>query len=614
MNQKATTKREFPYVTLILVVTLVLVVAILGYSLVDSIGIIGRLDNAAKSNNFKMNENHLDVYRYHVAQNQLYTEYMYYAYGLMTDSMGITSMFSSPAQYANYMIPNYVGSGSFDATAYSYAEQYLTYCEGAREAGLYDEYLKEVASDIDAYIEELEANAKANGVSLSSYLKQWIGIGVSKGDVEEAMEYYYVGIKYAEKLTEDYKSATTIDEIKKYVEENKSSFYKSEYTSYELVNNDLKDAIDACKTVDDVKTAIVKYYVDQKFESVYKTNITDKENITDTAGKDKTKADVLTTILALNEIGDAKAVFTSDQTGDYEKAAYSIVTSINTTASTEVKKVTESSSAYADPTGSSATDLQKWLFGEGRKVGDTHVIETKSTSKDSTTGKETTTTTYTWYIVEDMMVLDTEKTKDAYYISLTDDESTVENAKTAVQKAEEFYKELEAAKTEEKFCELVEKYVSGSTASVSEKLSYESIKSTSEEFADWLYAEGRKQGDITKVEVKGDSKDAEKVTSVLIAYFMEENEETWQLSGRESVANEKVTDWYDEAVKKYNVTIDYEPETTAATTTSASTTASTSATTEPAATEATTTAGTEASTEAGTDAGAESESATEAAA
>ena len=44
MNQQVKTKRDFPYVTLILIVTLVLVVAILGYTFVESVGIIGGAD------------------------------------------------------------------------------------------------------------------------------------------------------------------------------------------------------------------------------------------------------------------------------------------------------------------------------------------------------------------------------------------------------------------------------------------------------------------------------------------------------------------------------------------------------------------------------------------
>ena len=67
--------------------------------------------------------------------------------------------------------------------------------------------------------------------------------------------------------------------MEKYRDENKANFYSTKYTSYKLVNNDLKTAIDACKTADEVKTAIVDYYLNQKFDDLYKKNITEK-NIT----------------------------------------------------------------------------------------------------------------------------------------------------------------------------------------------------------------------------------------------------------------------------------------------------------------------------------------------
>ena len=606
MNQQANAKRSFPYVGLILWVTLALVVLILGYTFVDSLGIIGRLDNAAKSDNIKLNEKELDIYRYHVAQNQLYTEFMYYQYGLMQDTQGITKLFSNGYEYANYMLPNYVGSEAFDAQAYQYAEQYLTYCEGAMEAGLYDSYKDEVTEDIENYIEDLKATAEANRVSFSKYLDQWIGNGVSKSDVESAMEYYYIGIKYAEKLQEDYSTAATDDDIVKYRDDNKATFYSTKYTSYKLVDNKLKDIAKDCKTADDIKTAIVDYYMDLKFDTHYKTHFTDKK-VEDTAGKDQTKADVKTTILALNEIGDAKAVFKSDDTDAYKKAAYTVASLVNTSAKTEIAKVKESSAKYADPTASSATDLQKWLFGEGRTEGHYNVIETKTTSKDSTTGKDKTTYSYTWYVVEEAMILDTELTKNAYYIMLSDDGKDVENPLTAAQKAEAFYKALSEDKTPEKFAELVEKYAPGYSAELNERISHESLKAQSEDLADWLYEEDRAEKDIVNIPVKGDTKDPEKVTGHIIAMYIDENEETWKLTARDSIAGEKLQAWFDEAVKKYNVVIDFEPETTATTTakdegtkeptTSAGTEAATEATTE-AATEATTEAATEATTEA----------------
>ena len=610
MNQKATTKRAFPYVTLILIVTVVLVVAILGYTFVDSIGIIGRLDNAAKSNNIKLNEKELDVYRYHVAQNQLYYQYMYIQYGMMDDPTGgyVKNGLMDAATFINYMLPSIKGDASLDASAYAYAEQYLTYCEGAMEAGLYEQYKNETKADIETYINDLSETAEAMGITLPGYLKDYVGTGVTKNDVKTAMEYYYIGIKYAEKLQEDYAGAATLDDIKKHIEENKANFYSAKYTTYKLVTSDNADflaAVKAAKTPDEVKTAIVDYYLNQKFEDQYKAKITNK-NIEDAAGKDQTKADVRTTLLAMNKVGENKAVFTDEDTDAYKKAAYELANIINNSVKIETAKVTETSAAWADPKGTSATDLQKWLFGDGRKADDFTVLEAKTTSKDKD-GKETTTTTYTWYQVDEPLVLDTEKTKNAYYIQLTDDASTVENAMTATQKAEAFYNALSESKTPEKFKELVEKYAPAYSAELIEQISHKTMKTTNEALADWLYEEGRKEGDIAKFEVKGDSKNPDKVTGYYVAMFIDENEETWQLNGRDAIANEKVLEWYDEAVKKYNVVIDYEEETTTHDhdhdhdhdeTTAASTEATTKAPTETTAEQTTAETPTEAPTEA----------------
>ena len=605
MNQQANAKRGFPYVTLILTVTLVLVVAILGYSLVDSIGIIGRLDNAAKSDNIKLNENELDVYRYHVAQNQLYYQYMYIQYGMMDDPTGgyVKNGLMDAATFINLMLPSYAATGSFDATAYDYAEQYLTYCEGAKAEGMYDKLKEESAAEIEEYIEGLKQSAEANGLSLRKYLGMYVGTGVSKGDVETAMEYYYVGTKYADHLFEKFSGEVTAEEIEKYRDENKKDFYSTSYTYYKLLNNEMKEAIEACKTVDEVKVAIVNYMVKTNFDNLYKNNITDKE-IEDTAGAEKTKADVLTTVLVLNGLADkdTKAVFTADDKDDYKKAAYTICNSISTKTKAELNNIKESTAQWTDPTASSATELNKWLFGEGRKEGDTKVIEGKTTSKDQTTGKDVTTPNYTWYVVgKDVMKLDTEHTKNAYYVMLSDDAEGTENAMTAAQKAEAFYKALAENKTAEKFAELVEQYAPGYSAELMERLSYETIKGSNEDLADWLYEDNRAKGDITNIVVKNDSKDKEKVTGHIVALFESENEKTtWELTATDALANKAVEAWYENAVVEYGVTVDYEPETTTAPETTKAPEATTKApetTTEPA-TEATTEAATEETTEA----------------
>ncbi len=556
MNQQAQNKRSFPYVALVLGLTALLVVFILGYTLMDSTGLLGRMDTAAKSDNIRLSENELDVYRYHVAQNQLYYQYMYVQYGLATDPTGGLIQYMDANTFINYMLPSTVGTGAYDETAYAYAEQYLTYCEGAKEAGLYDSYKAEIEADIDEYMESLKTSAEANGITFGSYLKNFIGTGVGKGDVRTAMEYYFIGGKYAEKLVEDYDSAVTEDEIIKHRDENKDKFYTTAYSSYKLVSDTMKAAIEECNSIDEVKTVIVDHYMDQKFEDNYKTNFTDKD-VEDTAGKEQTKADVRATLLAMNGIGEDTTIhFASTDTDAYKAAAYAIVKAINSSVSTETAKISETTAAWADPEGTTATDLQKWLFGDGRKEGDTKVIAT------TTTSGETTTTTYTWYIVEeDVMVLDEEFTKNAHYILLTDDGKDVENGKTAKEKAEAFHAALTATNTAEKFEELVKEYAPGYSAALVEHISYDDMAATYEDLADWLYEAGRKVGDVSDmIEVKDDKDDTDKVTGYIVALFMGENEETWKVDCTEAIAGEKLTAWYDEAVEKYHVEIDYSHE------------------------------------------------------
>ena len=556
MNQQAKTKRSFPYVALILWVTVALVVLILGYTLLDTVGLIGRLDTAAKSDNIRITENELDVYRYHVAQNQLYLEYMYVQYGMAQDPTNGLIQYMDASTFINYMLPTTVGTGAYDELAYNYAEQYITYCEAAREAGLYDQYKSEIQADIDEYIEGMKTSASSNGITFGSYLKNFVGTGVSKGDVESAMEYYFIGGKYAEVLTDGFADKVTDEQITEYIANNKDQFYTTSYSYYKLVNESMKDDIEACKSIDEVKTVIVDYYMDQKFEDQYKTNFIDKK-VEDTAGMEQTKADVRATLLAMNGVSDNTTLhFASTDTDAYKAAGYAIVKALNSSVSAQ--SVIEGSAPWADPAGTAATDLQKWLFGAGRKTGDTTIIETSSSVNGANNTEATTVKTYTWYIVEeDVLVRDEEKTKNAHYILLTDDAEDKEGGMTAKEKAEAFQKALTATNTAEKFSELVEQYAPGFSAELIEYISYDDMVVTYADLADWLYDEDRKVGDVSDIiEVKS----GDKVTGCLVSLFMGENEETWKVNATQAIAGEQLTEWYEDALEKYHVEIDYSHE------------------------------------------------------
>ncbi len=695
MNQNANAKREFPYVKLVLIVTLVLVVAIVGYSIVDTVGIIAHLNTAAKSDNFKFNENIVDVYRYIIPASAMSADnlYFYMAYG---PNMGISNVYtyleysvmpglgqmavlfannlqSSGSLYGAYYnaMATSIELGYFDYVAYAQAREVIAYCEGAREAGLYDDYKKETAEDVEDYIDAFTTTAKSMGITLRTFLKRYMGDGVSKKDLRKALEYQFVAGKYAEKIQEDYEAAATIDEIKAYIEKNKSSFYTSTYYAVTLATKELKEALDKCKTLEEMEKAVAEYYFEKNYKAAYDKEFgkaEDKKVVDPTP--DKTKADILTTVLAMNKIGDAKEVFTAaDKVGkdDYKKAARKVADAVNTSTATDkvsiksmVAKINDSrtdsdpvSSAYVDTSvsGTTYTDLQKWLFDSARKQNDFKIItETSTSSSSSTSSSTTTTTTYKLYIAEDIMKLDTEKTKVGYYLTLTDDKQeteTTENGETVfvetesalltagdkVQAMYDVLKDLTDDEEEfaEKFAELAEKYAPGTTTYFYEMLSYKSASST---VKDWFYNENRKPGDLAilpldKAETSADDKKDDETSTIepetdavtepetdamtesetdaetsaetgkevetakpetettkkktTIAFFQEENKETWEMNGRTSVANEKRADWLEAAYEKYNVDVDYKfPSAESSTAeTKAETTAGTTATTQP---------------------------------
>ena len=582
MNQQAKNKRKFPYVAVILWVTVALVVAVLGHTLLDTLGVYG-MTKAGTSNSFRLSENHVDVYRFRTAQAQLYNQYLYIRYGMMSDPTGglITSGQMTENEYVSLMMSQSVGSDLYDEQAYEAAEQYLTYCEGAKKDGLFDTYKSETAADVEEYIQALKDAAKNEGSTFSGYLSSLMGSGVSEKDVREAMEYYYIADKYAAKLVEGYAADVTDEQKTAYRDSHKSSFYTATYTSYKLVNAEkMSEKMESAKTVDDVKAIIVEYCMNERFDSNYTAKIEGK-NLEGAPSKEQTRADVLATVLAKNNIGDSKEVLKDKETDAYKKAAYEIVTEVNKAVTSECNKISYGASApyteipklesgaidTAKVEEQKLTDLQVWLFGEKRQAKETKVITTTST-KTGSDGTETTTTTVTWYMIEDPEVLDEEHTKNIHYIELNDDEEGVENPRKAQAKADAFMAEMAdvpVADRAAKFIELVKKYAPNASTELAENLSWDTLNSTSSELANWAYASERVEGDLSKIFVlKEDTKDKEKITGCSIALFMGENEETWKVNAKQAIAGEKLTEWYNKAVVDFGVKIDYEPTTTSA--------------------------------------------------
>ncbi len=314
------------------IIATVLVVAILvggfGYLGIREIdkatGISLRNTVSITTENFEMN-NAMVAYLFGTSYLEFYNQYYYYMSYLGLDpSVSLKKQNYGERTWFDYFMDMAVNS----------AKQILILAEGALADG--EEFTEEDQKKMDETIDELKATAKANGMSLNSYLGQLYGNGIKEKDVRAVMEIQALASKKYESLTESYEFDA--EDYEKYCEENKDKFYTMEYVYYKF-----DDAEKAAEVVETAKTyeefvEYVKNYAVEKAEA-------DKKEGT-TVDADKVKE-------------DAEA--------DLEE---------NTTTY-----------AYAQ-----STELDKWLFDAERKVGDMYaadtaaywVLETQSRNEDLT--------------------------------------------------------------------------------------------------------------------------------------------------------------------------------------------------------------------------------------
>jgi hypothetical protein len=402
---------------------------------------------AASSKNLQISKSQMNFFCHNAVKEGLRAEYLYINYGLIHDVNGVARLYRNADEYASAMLPERMKHAKVDFSVCNTVQSVLAYCEYALEAGLYEQFKAETEWEVNKYMEDIEKQAKDLKMSLYNYLVAYYGSGSQKDSIRQAKEYLCVAEACREKLTRDYEGSITSDDAQRYVDEHKDSFYTTSYASYTLTNVDLITVygLDECKSVQEVRSMILRYYVDTDFDILYRDYFTPE--MLENADKEQIKADVLTTVLVLQGLAEngTEAVFSESDTDPFKKSAYAFCQKVLTRARFELTQVRENSARWVDPASPDATSLQKWLFSEGRKSGDVDVVSSTTTHKDSTTGRDTVITNYTWVLAgEDIMKLDTDDCREVYYHLFQDDAEGKENHQTAAQKAEAFLAELKA--------------------------------------------------------------------------------------------------------------------------------------------------------------------------
>ncbi len=545
-------------VALILVGCLVL-------SYVVSSGVLVRAKTAVKSDNYKVSGSVLTYFFYAQYQNFLsyYGSYASY-FGLDTSKSLKSQSFSETQTWYEYFM---------DATA-TQVTQIVTLCEGAKAAGIsLDDADK---AEIEESIDTLKGYASESNVTVATYIAQRFGSGVTLSDIRKATEMSKLASKYQEKLLDEFKAGLTDDELQKHIDENKANFltadvlkyvFKAEMktegaeataeekTAYESNKAAMSAKADALKAAASTEEAFKAWMIDylcgdtasDAFDAAYE----EQAKALDDASKPSAEvlADAKTkTIAYLRASMEGAEGATAPTWPDtaYDTVLGKVVTSVYGTVVTNgFTPITSSGIAWSDPAAEDASELNKWLFADGRKEGDTFI--------DKSEGD--TSSTYTVYFVKEAAHKNTSRTVSAAHILVTaattaydesDTDKTNPASEAAKKKADEILAEyLAGDHTLDAFKALGEKYTEDSN------VLYENIKEGDmvAEFNDWIFDEARADGDTGIVKTD---------YGYHVMYFAGEGDPVWKVNARDAVLDKKLSDWYEEFGAKYHVECDKE--------------------------------------------------------
>lgn len=501
-------KPNWANTAIVLFIAFVLVLSI-ALSTLQNSGALLRASAAVKTDNYTVSGTMVSYFF-----NTQYSSFLQ-NYGSIASYLGLDTSKSLKDQPCS-MIENGTWYDYFMGTTSSYIQELLTCCEYAKANGLALDEADE--AEIDKAIETLNESAFNANYTLNGYLTAMYGSGVKVKDLRSAMELTLLANKAAIHANDQLKAAQTEEDIQKYYDEHPESFLSADYLVRELKAT--------LATVDKDDYADTAAY-DAAVAAAKETYESEKAALLAQAKEYEAAADYQAFLDKL----------TADITAKYD-GYYDDDSSLNE-AEREAKEKDQIAKdieaamiegyAYQDPTAEDSTELAKWLFADGRKVGDTYLIEDENEEKG----------TYTVY---------------AYCVTTTSyrDEYTAVNMAYVMFPASEGASSTVAANlkgklanvtTEEAFEEAM-KDQSNSGHGVMENLlkgqfGFEAVD-------EYLFAD-RKAGDCEIINCGTDY--------IAVILYLGEGDVAWHAAASASALNEQMTAWYTEISETYAVTV-----------------------------------------------------------
>ena len=322
----------------------------------------------------------------------------------------------------------------FMASTKAQVQQLVVLAEAAKAEGM--ELTAEEKESIESQLNAIDQQAQAQGTTFNKYIASIYGNGVTREDVQRCLELYTLANSFYE---QKYNGFTYSDEVlESYFEENQQTLTVYSYKSYTINAEFDSDASD------DVKNEALAAAKASAYELAACTT---------------------------SEAFDAWVEAFLKETGEDDEE--------------EIAKTLEST-LNEDTTYSSSSEIAKWAYEDGRKAGDTKVIE--GTNK------------YTVALLVKAPAREEYLTKNVRHILFTED--TYGSAEAALNQATTVRKEFSnGEQTAEAFGALAEKY-SEDTGSSTNGGQYLNIRKGQmvEAFEDWCFDEARTVGETGIVE------------------------------------------------------------------------------------------------------------------
>lgn len=537
--QEETPKNTKLITTIATIAVSLLLVGCILLSVVVNTGIVLRTQTAAKTDNFSVSGTVMSYLIYSQAQQMVA---LYQQYGI------------------DYTLAQVLDQ-SFDSMAEStlgQVKQMLVLCEYAKANGI--ELSAEDEKAIDDYMASIDEAAAANFYSTNSYIKLMYGNGVNASDIRKSLELNYLSNAAYEAIEAKLEGEITEDAINKYVEENVALFYMADYLTYTYTAEltpagaeatveetqayeaekaamaALAEKLAAVKSADEFKSTAADHIVNtvcsEMFDELY-----EKEALTEAPAADVLAADKANILsLVLKSLTEADVEFEKAADNAYNNALSEIFDELCDEASTDYEAIVKEDSLHYDPEAEAdtITDLDKWLFDEATKAGDTKTITSEGDKKS----------TYSVYFMETTSHLDESETKDVAHI-LVQFESTKptdEQKAAAKAEAEQILADyLAGEKTQEAFEKLGEEKTDDSN------VVYEGVAKGDmvEAFENWIFDEARTAGETGIVETE---------YGYHVMFFIGDGKLAWENTAHSGVLNDLFTDWVETNAETYHYT------------------------------------------------------------